>query len=92
MTRRALLYLNLTAFCSLLILSLFVFIFPQRLANWGVTEEMGRVLLMQIISLLLLFGGLQMGLGRSWRRFSLMASFIVLAESVLISLLRPGIG
>jgi hypothetical protein len=73
-------------------LSVMVFVAPQRLAHWGVTEEMGRVLLMQMISLLLLFGGLQMSLGKNWRRFSLMASFVVLAESILVSLLRPGIG
>ena len=89
MSRRALLYLNLTAFSCLLLCTLMVFFLPQRLAQWGVTEEMGRVLLMQIISLLLLFGGLQMTLGIWWRRFSLMASFVVLAQSIMITLMRP---
>jgi hypothetical protein len=43
--------------------------------------------LLQLISFLLLMGSFQKNLSAPWRRFSLAASFVVLSQALLISML-----
>lgn len=88
MFRKMLLVGNLLGFLSLIVMFIIVYFFPQKLQSVGLSLEMGQVVLLQVISLLLLFTGLQENLGRWWRRSALGASFVILGESILISALK----
>ena len=79
--------LNLAGFMLLLATLALVYLWPQHLANLGLDGELGRVLLMQEISFLLLLGAFQTNLSLGWQRASLAMSFVVLAEATLIALL-----
>ena len=58
----------------------------------GFDPDSGRITLMQLVSLLLLLGSLQKNLSWGWRRFALAASFVVLAQSLVIAIMVHGLG
>lgn len=79
---------NVLGFLCLIVMFMVVYFFPYKLKSAGLSLEMGQVVLLQVISLLLLFTGLQENLGAWWRRSALGASFVILSESILISALK----
>ncbi|MCA9795699.1 MAG: hypothetical protein KC910_28015 [Candidatus Eremiobacteraeota bacterium] len=89
--KTASLWLNLTAFALFLVGTVLVYLFPSQLAGLGLTPVMGKIVLLQLISFILLLGAFQTWLGDGWRRASLAASFIVLGESMMIAVLFPTI-
>jgi hypothetical protein len=89
--KKALLAANLLSLFALLIVAGLALLWPEHLEHMGLRGESGKVVMMQIISFMLLLGSLQGGLAMNWRRFSLFASFIVLGQSMLLSILLPGL-
>ncbi len=87
--KRLSLWLNLSAFLFLLIGLGVVYCLPQELTYLGWSPIMGKVVLLQLISFILLLGSFQVWLGRFWRRASLGASFVVLGEATMMALLLP---
>jgi hypothetical protein len=90
--KQLLLLCNLASFVVLLIGTFVFFLVPALLTRLGLDVDSGRILLMQFISFLLLLGSFQKNLSWGWRRFSLGASFIVLAQSLLVAIMVHGIG
>ncbi|MBX3168438.1 MAG: hypothetical protein KF760_13555 [Candidatus Eremiobacteraeota bacterium] len=89
--KKALLVANLLSLFALLVVAGLYVLWPEHLEHMGLRGESGKVVVMQIISFMLLLGSLQSTLQIGWRRFSLFASFIVLGQSILMSILLPGL-
>ena len=89
--KKALLVANLLSLFALLVVAGLYLLWPEHLDHMGLRGESGKVVCMQIISFMLLLGSLQSTLAMGWRRFSLFASFIVLSQSILMSILLPGL-
>lgn len=83
------LWFNLAAFLTLLASLGLMLLWPAHLATLGLSALEGKLLCLQLISLMLLMGGFQTSLGHGWRYLSLTASFVVLSESTLLALLIP---
>jgi len=66
-------------------------LWPEHLASLGLRGDAGKVVMLQLISLMFLLGAFQSSLSASWRRFSLAASFTVLGQSILVGILIPGL-
>jgi len=90
--KQLLLLFNLASFVVLLIGSFLFFVLPSAMVRLGFDPDSGRITLMQLVSLLLLLGSLQKNLSWGWRRFALAASFVVLAQSLVIAIMVHGLG
>jgi hypothetical protein len=82
---------NLLSLFALLFLAALYWLWPEHLHQMGLRGEAGKVVMLQLISFMLLLGALQSSLEPGWRRFSLVACFVVLGQSVLVSILLPGL-
>lgn len=82
---------NLFSLFALLVLGALYSLWPEHLHQLGLRGEAGKVVMLQLISFMLLLGALQGSLEPAWRRFSLVACFVVLGQSVLVSILLPGL-
>lgn len=91
MVKRAALFLNILAFFGFVALLAANFCFPEVLEHYGLRGDAGKVILLQIVSLMLLLGGFQASLGPAFRRLALVASFVVLSEAMLVGILLPGL-
>lgn len=89
--KRFFLVANLLCLFGLLMVVALYLLWPEHLYRIGLQGEAGKVVMMQLISLMLLLGAVQNSLEPNWRRFCLAACFIVLGQSVLLSILLPGI-
>ena len=89
--KKLLLGANLLSLFSLLVITALYMLWPEHLHSMGLRGEAGKVVMLQIISFMFLLGALQSSLELSWRRFSLIACFVVLGQSVLLSILLPGL-
>ena len=89
--KRLHLFLNLLSLTALLVVAGLYGFSPRTLHEAGFDGESGKVLMLQLISFMLLLGALQGSLEMGWRRFCLIACFVVLGQSVLLSILLPGI-
>jgi hypothetical protein len=89
--KKFLVFLNLLSLFSLLVVAGLYLLWPEHLDHLGLRGESGKVVCMQIISFMLLLGSLQSTLTLNWRRFSLIGSFVVLGQSILMSILLPGL-
>ena len=83
------LWFSLFAFVLVVADLVILALFPNVLEQLRLTGLEARLLLLQLISLILLFGGFQGSLGRGWRWLCLTGSFLVLAEATLMGLLLP---
>lgn len=89
--KRSLLALNLLSLMTLVVVAALYLLWPEHLAQVGLHGESAKAVMLQIISFMLLLAALSGTLEGNWRRFSLGASFAVLGQSVLLSILLPGI-
>lgn len=89
--KRVHLVLNLISLLLLLVLAVLYGFSPGTLHEAGLQGEAGKVVMLQVISFMLLLGALQNSLEIGWRRFCLAGCFLVLGQSVLLSILLPGI-
>jgi hypothetical protein len=89
--KKVLLAANLFSLFGLIVVSALYLLWPEHLYSMGLRGEAGKVVLLQIISFMFLLGAVQSSLEIGWRRFSLVACFVVLGQSVLLSILLPGI-
>ena len=89
--KKTLLVANLLSLFALLVVAGLYALWPEHLEHAGLRGESGKVVILQIISFMLLLASLQSTLEMGWRRFSLFACFIVLGQSVLMSILLPGL-
>ena len=89
--KKTLLVANLLSLFSLLVVAGLYALWPEHLEHAGLRGEAGKVVILQIISFMLLLASLQSTLEIGWRRFSLFACFIVLGQSILMSILLPGL-
>jgi len=89
--KRVLLLCNLVSLAGLVVVALINAIWPDYLESLGLRGESGKVIMLQIISFMFLLGAMQTSLELAWRRFSLIACFVVLGQSVLLSILVPGL-
>lgn len=89
--KKTLLVANLLSLFSLLVVAGLYALWPEHLENAGLRGEAGKVVILQIISFMLLLASFQSTLEMGWRRFSLFACFIVLGQSILMSILLPGL-
>ena len=89
--KKTLLVANLLSLFSLLVVAGLYALWPEHLEHAGLLGEAGKVVILQIISFMLLLASLQSTLEIGWRRFSLFACFIVLGQSILMSILLPGL-
>jgi hypothetical protein len=78
---------------TLSFLSLFflVFFFPQALSALHLTQELARIIMLQIISFIFLLAYLQFYFSPGWRFFSLILCFGFLAQSVWLSYVSIGV-
>ncbi len=89
--KKLMLLSNLLSLVALLAVALVYWLWPQHLYSLGLRGEAGKVVMLQLISWMLLLASTQSSLGLGWRRFSLAACFVVLGQSVLLSILLPGL-
>lgn len=89
--KKVLLVGNLISLAGLVLVALLTALWPDYLESLGLRGESGKVIMLQIISFMFLLGAMQSSLELSWRRFSLVACFVVLGQSVLLSILVPGL-
>lgn len=89
--KKFLLVLNLLSLFALFVVAALYGLWPEHLVAMGLRGEAGKVVMLQIISFMLLLGAMQTTLEMGWRRFSLIACFVVLGQSVLLSILLPGL-
>jgi len=89
--KKTLLVANLLSLFGLLVVTGLYALWPEHLEHWGLRGESGKVVVLQIISFMLLLASFQSTLEMGWRRFSLFACFIVLGQSILMSILLPGL-
>jgi len=89
--KKTLLVANLLSLFALLVVAGLYALWPEHLEHAGLRGESGKVVILQIISFMLLLASLQSTLEMGWRRFSLFACFIVLGQSILMSILLPGL-
>ena len=86
-----LLVLNLLSLFSLFVMAAVYGLWPEHLEAMGLRGEAGKVVMLQLISFMLLLGAMQSTLEMGWRRFALFGCFVVLGQSVLLSILLPGL-
>lgn len=60
------------------------YLYPETLSALNISPKVARTVLMDLISLILLLSFFQSHLTLSWRIFCLIASFIVMIESILM--------
>ncbi len=89
--KKFLLFLNLLCLFCLFVVAALYGLWPEHLHAAGLRGEAGKVVMLQLISFMLLLGAMQSSLEPAWRRFSLVACFVVLGQSVLLSILVPGL-
>lgn len=89
--KKLLLAANLISLFALLVTAALYTLWPEHLYSVGLRGEAGKVVMLQIISFMFLLGAMQSSLELGWRRFSLIACFVVLGQSVLLSILLPGL-
>ncbi len=89
--KRLLLSLNLLSLLALLVVAGLYALWPEHLQQAGLRGEAGKVVMLQLISFMFLLASLQGSLEIGWRRFSLVACFVVLGQSILLSTLLPGL-
>lgn len=89
--KRLLLSLNLLSLLALLVMAGLYMLWPEHLQAAGLRGEAGKVVMLQLISFMFLLASLQSSLEAGWRRFSLIACFVVLGQSILLSTLLPGL-
>lgn len=77
---------NILATLALLGALALLFAYPEKMAQFHLTEQMTQMLTLNLISLLLLVAWLQRNLAGAWRAFTVAGAFIVLAESWLVGL------
>lgn len=87
--KKLLLFCNLTCLFAAVVVTIVSALWPEHLQALGLTGEAGKVILLQLISCMLLLAAFQNTLEQAWRRFALASCFIVLGQSVLMSLLMP---
>lgn len=83
------LWCSLLAFLFVLADLVVLFVYPDLLEQIRLTALEARLVLLQLVSLILLFGGFQSSLGKGWRYLSLFGSFLIMAEATLMALLLP---
>lgn len=89
--KKLLLILNLLALFSFLVVAGLYGLWPEHLQTLGLRGEGGKVVMLQILSFMLMLGGLQSSLEPAWRKFSLLACFLVLGQSVMMTMFgSPG--
>lgn len=89
--KQLLLFANIISLVALLVVAFLYGFMPEQLVQMGLRGEAGKVVMLQIISFMFLLGAMQNSMGLGWRRFSLIACFTVLGQSVLLSILLPGL-
>lgn len=89
MLKNLMLALNLFALFALFGVSLVYGLWPDQLAAVGLRGESAKVLMLQLISLMFLLAAFQGSLEPGWRKFSMVACFVVLGQSLLMSALVP---
>lgn len=89
--KQLLLFGNIVSLLALTVVAILYGFFPEQLIQLGLRGEAGKVVMLQLISFMFLLGAMQSTMGMGWRRFSLIACFTVLGQSVLLSILLPGL-
>lgn len=83
-TRKVVSYLTLPVTLLFFAALIITFLYPEFLQKLNLTETEAWVIIMNLISLIFLLSFLQTHLSLPWRIFCLIASFLVLFESILM--------